>query len=157
MIFDIEKTCAVTGHRSVGDDLNLVKLKSYFSQLIDRGVENFLVGMAVGFDMICFDVLSELKQELKGKKQVKIVACVPCKGQDAYFSESQKIAYKKALKTADEVIVLKEKYTPKCMIERNSFMVDNAKYLVCYLRKNSGGTFYTVNYAKRLSRLIAEV
>ena len=35
------------------------------------------------------------------------------------------------------------------MHRRNRHLVDNSGVCVCYLTKNSGGTAYTVNYAKK--------
>ena len=55
------------------------------------------------------------------------------------------------LSLADEKIILQEKYDKYCMINRNKFMVDNCSALVAYLRKNTGGTAYTVNYAHKNS------
>ncbi|MBQ7348842.1 MAG: DUF1273 domain-containing protein, partial [Clostridia bacterium] len=57
--------------------------------------------------------------------------------------------YKEMLNSADDRIIISEKYTSYCMQKRNVFMVDNSQFLVCYLRDNKGGTFNTVNYAKR--------
>lgn len=36
-----------------------------------------------------------------------------------------------------------------CMHRRNRHLVDNSGVCVCYLTRNSGGTAYTVNYAKK--------
>ena len=69
---------AVTGHRTVGIDLEKDQLKREFYNLIEKGYNTFLIGMAVGFDTICFNVLLDIKK----MKDVKIVACVPCRGQD---------------------------------------------------------------------------
>ena len=35
------------------------------------------------------------------------------------------------------------------MHKRNRHLVDNSSICICYLTENSGGTFYTVNYAKK--------
>lgn len=35
------------------------------------------------------------------------------------------------------------------MFERNRHLVNNSGYLICYLREQSGGTFYTVCYAEQ--------
>ncbi len=140
-----ETTCAFTGHRTLYEDFNIERLKKVVVRLLEIGYDTFLVGMAVGFDMVCFKVLEQFRKT----NNLKIIACVPCKGQDAKFSINQKKEYKRMLSVADEVITLEETYTPYCMIKRNRFMVDNCSFLVSYLRKNSGGTKYTVDYAKK--------
>lgn len=50
---------------------------------------------------------------------------------------------------ADKVVYTAQQYTPGCMHRRNRHLVDNSGVCVCYLTKNSGGTAYTVNYAKK--------
>ena len=43
------------------------------------------------------------------------------------------------------------------MFERDRYLVDNSDLLVCFLRKNRGGTFYTVNYARKKGKKIIEL
>ena len=50
---------------------------------------------------------------------------------------------------ADKVRILSPTYTSTCMLERNRHLVDNSGHLICYLRENHGGTFYTMNYAEK--------
>ena len=50
---------------------------------------------------------------------------------------------------ADKVVYMAQQYTPGCMHKRNRHLVDHSGVCVCYLTKESGGTAYTVNYAKR--------
>ena len=40
------------------------------------------------------------------------------------------------------------------MFERNRRMVDNCDVLLAYLENERGGTFYTVNYAKKKGKRI---
>ena len=150
---DKSKTCAVTGHRNLGFDFDKSLLKASVLEVINKGVDTFLVGMAVGFDSVCFKVLEDIRKQ----KNIKIIACIPCKNQDINFTQSQKIEYKKMLNSADEQVLVSEEYTPGCMFKRNRFMVDNSNYLICYLRSSSGGTIYTVNYAQKLGKNIIKL
>ena len=102
--------------------------------------------MALGFDTACFILLDKIKRIL-GKK-IKLIACVPCKGQDKYFNEEQKNVYGKMIERADKVIVLSQNYTADCMLKRNRFMVDNSSLVVYYVTKTNGGSYYTKNYAE---------
>ena len=43
------------------------------------------------------------------------------------------------------------------MQQRNRHLVDNSSYLICYKRKNTGGTVYTYNYAKKKNLHIIEI
>lgn len=145
MIIDRAKTCAFTGHRNLGADFNKKDLERVIKGLIKGGFTTFLVGMAVGFDTECFKILEKLRET----ENIKIIACIPCETQDYKFSEKQKEEYKKMLNSADEKIYVSKEYTKTCMFKRNMFMVDSASVLVAYLNSDRGGTFQTVNYAKR--------
>ena len=48
----------MTGHRYLPDDFDRIKLKIYLGQIAENGYEIFLVGMAKGFDLECFSVLT---------------------------------------------------------------------------------------------------
>ncbi len=141
-----QKTLAVTGHREIPLDLDKERLEKEFNFFIDeKGIDTFLIGMAVGFDSLCFKILEKIRK----KKNVKIIACIPCLGQDQKFSNMQKKEYNRMLNSADKKIVLKERYDKYCMLERNAFMVDNAGIILACIRKNTGGTAYTVRYAEK--------
>lgn len=142
---DKSKSVAFTGHREVKQDFNQSKFKVFLQELINKGYQNFYVGMAVGFDTICFKTL----QKLKSKNDIKIIACIPCMEQDKKYTYLQKQEYQKMVKCANQKVIISKTYTPYCMQQRNMFMVDNSSLLVSYMYKNSGGTANTVNYAKR--------
>ena len=64
------KTLAVTGHRSLPSDLNIERLEKGFYYFIDeKGYDTFLVGMAVGFDSLCFKILEKIRK----KRKIKII------------------------------------------------------------------------------------
>ena len=139
----LEKTCAITGHRNIKDDINISELREVFIDLITKGYDTFLIGMAVGFDTLCFKLLEKLKEDYN----IKIIACVPCFNQDKNFTPLQKKVYRDMLKKADATYYTSTEYTPYCMQKRNVFMVDNSSVLVAYIREKKGGTFNTVKYA----------
>lgn len=147
---DINKTCSFTGHRNLYNDFDRNKLKEIIKEVIKDGFNTFLVGMAVGYDTVCFQILEELREE----NDIKIIACIPCENQSLKFSVKQKEEYERMVNSADEKIILSKTYTRFCMLKRNEFMVNNSSVVVAYLRENKGGTFYTVNYAKRKNKKI---
>ncbi len=53
------------------------------------------------------------------------------------------------IKQADSVIVLTEHYYRGCMQARNRYMVERSTACICYLRRETGGTAYTINYAQK--------
>lgn len=145
MIIDKIRTCAFTGHRVLKDDFNKKELERVVKKLIEGGFTTFLVGMALGFDTECFKMLETFRKEYP----IRIIACIPCLTQAYKFSLKQKAEYEKMLNSADERIYISKEYTKTCMFKRNMFMVDSASVLVAYLNSDKGGTFQTVNYAKR--------
>lgn len=147
-------TCAVSGNRVIQKDLDKNRLKEIFIKLITNAkINTFLVGMALGFDTICFNVLETLKSEY----DIKIVACIPCRTQDYNFTKKQKEEYDRMLSVADEKIYVSNEYNNTCMFKRNRFLVDNSSILVVYSRKKTGGTIYTKNYALKKGVPIIEI
>ena len=145
------RVCAFTGHRNLfGTDFDEQLLKRVVSDLIKNGVTQFLCGMAVGFDLKAAQTVIDLKS----KYDVRLVACLPCANQSERFSLKSKQLYGAILARCDEVVVLQEKYTKGCMLARDRYLADNCDVLVCFLRKKTGGTAYTVNYAETAGKKI---
>lgn len=148
------KICAFTGHRNLfGYGFDRCLLDRVNEHLIKNGVDTFLCGMAVGFDIECAQSVLALKE----KYDVKLVACLPCANQSDTFSQKNKFIYNSIIEKCDEVITLAPVYRRGCMHGRDRYMVENSDVLVCFLRKNFGGTFYTVGYAKKLGKKIIEL
>ena len=140
------RAVAITGHRILYDDFNKQELKKLLTKFVDKGFNIFLVGMALGFDTVCFQTL----EEIRNQKEIKIIACIPCLRQDYKFTVKQKQEYDRMLSVADEKIILSEEYNSTCMQKRNKFMVDNASGVLAYLKRDFGGTANTVKYAEKV-------
>ena len=140
------KNCVFTGHRDLGDDFSKSRLKKTIEGLIKEGVENFYNGMAIGFDLIAAECVLSLR---KKHPQVKLIACVPCYGQEKYFSETDKRRYVKILKKADETVTLADHYYQGCMQNRDKYMVEKADVMIAYCKKTTGGAAYTVKLFKK--------
>ena len=148
------KVCAFTGHRNLaGTDFDEHLLERVGADLVKTGTTRFLCGMAVGFDMKA----AQAVLELKGEYDIQLVACLPCTNQSERFSARSKALYHEILGQCDEMIVLGEEYTRGCMQRRDRYLVDNCDVLVSFLRKNSGGTYYTVNYARKSNKKVIEL
>lgn len=149
ILFEKEKTCCFTGHRVLKNNFNEEKLKKIIETAIEKGYKTFLTGMAIGFDLKACETLLNYKE-----KGIEIVACIPCKGQEALFNKKQKQQYNNCLKNVDKKIYLNESYFEGCMQQRNRFMVDNSSLVIAYYYSAQGGTYHTVNYAERKKREI---
>ena len=147
------KNCAFTGHRQLDSRFDRNLLDRVILNLIKSGARNFYCGMAMGFDMIAAEIVLKYRESYP----VRLCACVPCGEQSKFFSLKDRVRYEKILCAADEKIVFSPEYVDGCMQERDRFLVDNCDVLVCYLRKTCGGTYYTVNYAKKQNKKLIEV
>ena len=141
-----EKSCAFTGHRSLDVDFSLKKLEKAILSLIEKGVDTFYCGMAVGFDTKAAELVLSLKKKYG---HIKLVACVPFKGQEKYYSFSEKEEYFQLLEKADEQVVLHDTFKKYAYWDRNRYMVDRSDYLIAYLRDERSGTHQTVEYFKK--------
>ena len=139
------RTCAVTGHRYLRKNFNIEKVEDKLKELVEKGFDTFLIGMAIGFDMICFQILEKIREQ----KKLYIIACIPCEEQAEKFNANQKEEYERLLSIADQKILISKNYTATCMQKRNQFMVDNSSAVLAYLNRDFGGTFNTVKYAQK--------
>lgn len=147
------KNCAFTGHRVLDSGFSAELLDRVILNLIKTGAKNFYCGMATGFDMICAEIVLRHKKNY----DIRLCACIPCEAQSKYYGAKDKLRYEKILSACDERITLYQEYNAGCMQERDRFLVDNSDVIVCYLRKKYGGTYYTVNYAKKCGKKIIEL
>ena len=144
----IKETCCFTGHRSIPAGLDKFlgeRSSAGIEYLYKQGIKNFLVGGALGFDTIAAH--SVIKQR-ESHSDIQLIVVAPCQDQDKYWVQKDKDIYTKIKKDADEVITLSENYYQGCMQDRNRYLVDNSIACICYLTQISGGTAYTVSYAK---------
>lgn len=143
-----EKTACFTGHR----ELSLFqipfikrKLKKALEELIENGYLYFGAGGALGFDTLAAQAVLELRKKYS---RIKLILVLPCKTQADRWPEADKEEYESIKNQADKVVYTSEEYTRDCMFKRNRHLVDYSSICICYLNKDSGGTAYTVNYAR---------
>lgn len=144
--------CAFTGHRLISTDFDLALLDRVVEGLVKCGINTFYCGMAKGFDLFAAEVALRFSGE-----GVKLVACIPYEGQSNSFSSADRERYNNILGYCSERIVFSRDYNRYCMHSRDRFMVDCCGTVVCYLRKDRGGTYYTVSYARARGRRIIEL
>lgn len=155
--------CAFTGHRpksfpwgydesAPGCVLLKEVLAAQISALADRGVTDWLSGMAQGVDLWCAQIVLDLK---KKNPALKLHAILPCEGQESKWTAAAQALYRSILEQADEVVYVNRNYSANCMLERNRYMVDLASILLAvYNGAYRSGTGMTVRYAQKLGREI---
>ncbi len=140
-------SCCFTGHRSLTDDACakiLPVLTAKVEQLINEGVAVFINGGALGFDTIAALTVLGLKKKYP---HIKLKVYVPHKHQADRWSDENKKVYNYILSCADEVKILSPFTYSSCMQHRNRRMVDDSDCVIAYVKKSSGGSYYTSSYA----------
>jgi len=143
-----EKTCCFTGHRSIPPaEVEKIKsrLETIVTSLYQRGVCYYGAGGALGFDTMAAWTVLRLRESCPG---MKLILVLPCLSQTRGWRTEDISRYEAIKAQADKVVYTSQVYTPGCMHKRNRHLVDHSGICVCYLRKDTGGTAYTVGYAR---------
>ncbi len=158
-----EIVCAFTGHRPKSfpwgyneNAPSCVMLKEVLavqiSALAERGVTDFLSGMAQGVDLWCAQIVLDLR---KKNPALKLHAILPCEGQESKWTVSAQEHYHSILKQANEVVHAGKEYSRNCMLERNRWLVEHSSILLAvYNGVFRSGTGATIRYARQLGRNI---
>lgn len=145
-------SCCFTGHRA----MSMAEQKQIFpiltqkiSEAMEQGVTVFRNGGALGFDTL--SALSVLKLK-ENHSQIKLFIDVPHRGQSDHWKKFDRDVYEYIISHADEVTYVSQNYQKGCMQKRNRFMVDRSDLVIAYIRKTSGGSYYTACYAEALNK-----
>lgn len=153
---ETEKTCSFTGYRphklSFGDDYThkdylflRAALKKEILALYNGGIRFFQTGMAMGIDMICAELVIELRGECPG---MALFAVLPCRNQAEHWDDFNKSRHSRILSECDGTMYITNSgYKSGCMTKRNRRLVDTAAVLLAVFDGKKGGTMNTVRYA----------
>ena len=160
------KTCCFTGHRPKelpwkGDykdprckEFATTTLLPVIQKYYDNGYRNYIVGAAVGFDMVALIALIKFRKEHK----IKITIAIPCNNHTAKWSQENRELFAKLSKLADKIIhTSKFDYYDGCMQRRNEYMVNNSNAVIAYYNGSEGGTANTIKYAKSKNKKITVI
>lgn len=123
----------------------VLQLKQITEQLIVEGYRYFGVGGALGFDTLAAQCVLSLRLQYP---HIRLILVIPCMTQTKKWSPAETALYEKIKYQADKVVCLAHSYTKACMFQRNRHLVNCSSVCVAYLKKMTGGTAYTVNYAR---------
>lgn len=142
------KTCCFTGHREIPPEKRteiIGRLERIITSLYQKGVQYYGAGGALGFDTLAAQTILKLRKKYP---DIKLILVLPCLTQTKGWKPEDVEEYERIKVQADKVTYTSQEYTKGCMFKRNRHLVDNSSVCICYLTKNSGGTAYTVSYAK---------
>lgn len=151
------QTCCFTGHRKIPlDQLESVtqRLRDAVIASIKDGYLYFGAGGALGFDTLAAQTVLDLKKDYP---QIKLILVLPCKTQARGWKQEDIEEYNRIMKAADKVVYTSQDYYNGCMHKRNRHLVDNSSLCICYLNSNTGGTAYTVDYAKSVGCRVSNI
>lgn len=152
-----ERTACFTGHRAI-PLLQRGKIEKQTEdeliEAIEKGYQFFATGGALGYDTLAAQTVLRLK---KSYSHIKLILVLPCLSQTRGWKPEDIAEYERIKAAADEVVYTAQKYSRDCMFKRNRHLVDNSSLCIAYLTRNSGGTAYTVNYAKSKGLIIRNV
>ncbi len=141
-------TCCFTGHRNIRkEDENTIKIRirEQVSIQLENGITTFMVGGAVGFDMLAAEVLLDLRE--KEGKELRFVSVLPYLEWREKWAEEEIEREDRILEKSDEILVSANEYSQHCYLDRDGRMVDNSAVCIAYCTRKTGGTAYTVRYA----------
>lgn len=146
---DMNNKVAFTGHRSLPfSTINILrqKITECVENLYRSGVTEYMSGMALGFDLLCAEVVLSLKSRFP---EIRLICVLPYRAQTEMWNAMQKARHKIILDNADEIIILSEEYYNGCFLRRNDYMLKKCSTLVAYYDgKLQGGTYYTFKRAR---------
>ena len=144
-----KRTCCFTGNRRLSAEqaeVVKVKLKYTLTEMIKAGYLYFGAGGALGFDTLAALTVLELKKEYP---RIKLILVLPCVNQTRGWNKKDVEVYDYIKSKCDKCVYTSQEYTNGCMLKRNRHLVDNSSLCICYLNRNTGGSAYTVRYARQ--------
>lgn len=148
--FKKELCAAFTGHRAkklpfAGDETSpeftelREKLRESIFCAYDEGKRYFMSGMADGVDTYAAELVLDLKEALPG---IKLICVYPY---PMPFGRQKRIGT-----LADYGVTLSGGYSRDCFRTRNDFLIAHSSLVIAVFNGiKSGGTFYTMNAARR--------
>lgn len=154
-VFAREAVCCFTGNRPHklpwGRDesrTDCIALKQRITDavisLVGEGYRLFVCGMALGADIYFAESVMEAKKIVP---EIYLECAVPCPEQTDGWDAADLKRYGKALELCDFITVVSPKYSPRCMLRRNRYMIDKSSVVVTADYGLNGGTASTVRYA----------
>lgn len=156
-------TCCFTGHRPNKlpfgydeQDERCIKIKNQLkSQIValitQKDVTHFITGMALGIDLICAEIVIELKEKYPF---ITLESAIPYEEQAANWTDEQRDRYYRIAELCDKETLLQYHYNKWCFQNRNRYMVDKSDFIIAVWNGERSGTANTVKYAESQNKEI---
>ncbi|MFR9618757.1 MAG: SLOG family protein [Rikenellaceae bacterium] len=156
-MFEKAKTIAFTGNRKLTskDGKSEYEIKSILCpklfdmlerEYLENGITTFISGMALGFDLLCAVVVTELKLKYP---DIRLISALPFIEQANKFPTEEKNQYKNLIDQADFTIAIGGyTFSNQAYHDRNDYMLTNASKVIAYHNgKPRSGTGSTIRKA----------
>lgn len=143
------QTCCFTGHRNIPTDevpIVMQQTEHHIRELVKRGVTFFGVGGAIGYDTLSAQLLFKLRKT--SYPHIKIILVYPFDGFTSRWSKDQQREYARLLPQYDKIVKITQTDSKASYLQRDRHLVDCSAHCICYCNRQSGGTAYTVRYAR---------
>ena len=145
------EACCFTGHRHLpmGEEKDRLRdrCEAAVRHAYTLGCRRFFAGGALGFDMLAAAIVCRLRDTEYPDMSLHLL--LPCKDQEAKWSERDKLRYAAMLSLADSHRYLYEKYADGVMAARNRALVASSDLCIAYLTNYQSGTGITYREARR--------
>ena len=121
-------------------------IQNAIMEALRLGYQTFLCGMAKGFDLLCADILLDIREQRKEYRNISLIAVLPHANHG--FADSWGELHRVVKQCANQIVIISPEYTSSCYYQRNRYMIDNSSHLICYWDGQEGGTAQTVRMAK---------
>lgn len=116
----------VDEHTKTNKNLKQI-LTQKISTAISNGYTNFITGLNLGFDMLCAEIIIEIR---KTNKDIKLIAALAYEKQFNLLDYNHKIQFFNILEDCDEIRCLYLNYNKVCYKERLNYMLNNSSLII---------------------------
>lgn len=143
-----ERTCCFTGHRNISAHeipVAMQRTEAIVRELVAKGVIYYGVGGAVGYDTLAAQMLFDLREEFP---QIRVILVYPFDWFWSQWTADQQALYRRLLPRYNKVVKVSETAHRDAYLRRDRHLVNNSAYCIAYCTRNTGGTAYTLRYAR---------
>lgn len=147
------KILTFSGHRNL--DTNKIdsirdRVKIKIQEAYTNGYKHFMVGGALGFDMIVLEELIKYKKEhITRDVKFTVEVAIPFKNHNEKWSIHDIIKFENLLDYTNKITYTSNSYDETCYSIRNKYMVDRSDKLIVYWKPNTyGGTFNAMKHGE---------
>lgn len=124
-------------------------------EALELGYKFFLCGMARGFDLLCADILLDIREQYKEHRNISLTAVLPYASHT--FAREWGELHRIVKQSANQIVIVSPEYSKNCYHQRNRYMIENSSHLICYWDGQEGGTAQTVRIAQKKELTIANL